>query len=265
MIETVIFMYICRIQYRYTLGPGEDITGPVWRYYNLFHFYEPVEIEVDGVRVRTEPNACILSEPAQKRGFYFSETTRMNWIHCYQEFSKLIEQYKIPVNQVFYPKDPGVVEDLFFKMRVEFLQRYPNREELLDQYMRCLMITLGRVRQESKEAFRVPFREQWKLLRLRRLILAQPERRWSVAEMAEEVSLSPSRFYAVYKGYFGVPPMQEVINTRIAAAKNMLVIESWRTIPEIAEKLGYGDQYHFIRQFKQHTGITPATYRKKHM
>lgn len=64
-------MYICRIQYRYTLNPGEDITVPVQRYYNLFHFYEPVELEVDGVLVRTEPNACILSVPKQKKGILF--------------------------------------------------------------------------------------------------------------------------------------------------------------------------------------------------
>ncbi len=258
-------MYICRIQYRYTLGPGEDITGPVWRYYNLFHFYEPVELEVDGVRIRTEPNACILSEPKQKRGFYFSEKTRMNWFHCYEEFAELIEQYQIPVGKVFYPRDPELVEDLFFKMRVEFLQRYPNRDELLDHYMHALMIALSRFRMQGEEASRIPFREQWKLLRLRRLILAEPARKWSVAEMAEEVSLSPSRLHTVYKGYFGVSPMQDAIRAKIDAAQNMLVIESWMTIPEVAEKLGYGNQYHFIRQFKQYTGITPAAYRKKHM
>lgn len=258
-------MYICRIQYRYTLRPGEDITGPVRNYYNLFHFYEPVEIEQDGKRIRTEPNACILMEPKQKRGFYFLETTRMNWFHCYSEFEELISRYEIPVGKVFYPKDPGAVEDIFFKLRVEFLQRYPCRDELLEHYMHALMITLSRSRMHEEAIFRIPFREQWKLLRLHRLIVAQPSRKWSVAEMAEEVSLSPSRLHAVYKGYFGVSPMQDAIRAKIDAAQNMLVIESWMTIPEIAEKLGYGNQYHFIRQFKQHTGITPAAYRKKHM
>ena len=32
---------------------------------------------------------------------------------------------------------------------------------------------------------------------------------------------------------------------------------------QLAEKLGYNDQYHFIRQFKAMTGMTPGSYRKK--
>ena len=31
---------------------------------------------------------------------------------------------------------------------------------------------------------------------------------------------------------------------------------------ECAEMLGYNDQYHFIRQFKSFTGISPGKYRK---
>ena len=164
IIEAVINMYICRIQYRYTRMPGENITGAVQRYYNLFHFCEPVELEIDGVRVCTEPNACILSLPKQKRGFYFTQATRMNWFHAYPEISELVEKYKIPVNQVFYPKDPDLVEDLFFKARVELLQRYSNREELMDHYVHCLMIALSRFRQPGEVDFRIPFQEQWKLL-----------------------------------------------------------------------------------------------------
>lgn len=263
--NAVMYMYFFRIQYRYTLNPGEDIVGAVQKYYNLFHFYEPVELEIDGVRVRTEPNACILTPPKQKRGFHFLQVTRMNWFHAHPEFSELIQRYQIPVNQVFYPKDPELIEDLFFKARVELLQRYPNREELMDHYMHCLMIALSRFRRQGEDDIRVHFREQWKLLHLRRQILAQPARKWNVADMAAEVSLSPSRLHTVYKGYFGVSPMQDVINTKIDAAKNMLIVEAWMTIPEIAEKLGYGNQYHFIRQFKQYVGITPAAYRKKHL
>ena len=91
----------------------------------------------------------------------------MNWFHCYEEFAELIEQYQIPVGKVFYPKDPETVEDLFFKMRVEFLQRYQNRDELLTHYMHALRITLSRSGMQEDASLRIPFREQWKLLRLR--------------------------------------------------------------------------------------------------
>ena len=36
----------------------------------------------------------------------------------------------------------------------------------------------------------------------------------------------------------------------------------FRALDILAEELGYNDQYHFIRQFKARTGLTPGLYRK---
>ena len=39
-------------------------------------------------------------------------------------------------------------------------------------------------------------------------------------------------------------------------------LEQQLTLAQIAELLGYQEQYHFIRQFKAFTGQTPGNYRK---
>ena len=57
--------------------------------------------------------------------------------------------------------------------------------------------------------------------------------------------------------------MQDVIASKISYARSLLVSNAQLTLPEIAEKLGYNDQYHFIRQFKAVTGQTPGAYRKE--
>lgn len=49
---------------------------------------------------------------------------------------------------------------------------------------------------------------------------------------------------------------------RISLAKSLLRSNQDMTLAETAEKLGYNDQYHFIRQFKAATGQTPGKYRR---
>lgn len=55
--------------------------------------------------------------------------------------------------------------------------------------------------------------------------------------------------------------MQDLIDARIARAKTLLANKELDTV-QLAEALGYNDQYHFIRQFKARTGQTPGAYRK---
>lgn len=50
---------------------------------------------------------------------------------------------------------------------------------------------------------------------------------------------------------------------RIEKAKNMLM--QGMSVAETAEQLGYTNVYHFIRQFKQITGITPGKAARKTM
>ena len=49
---------------------------------------------------------------------------------------------------------------------------------------------------------------------------------------------------------------------KIEYAKSLLLSNKRYSLPQVAEMLGYNDQYHFIRQFKTHTGVTPKEYRK---
>ena len=83
----------------------------------------------------------------------------------------------------------------------------------------------------------------------------------TVKFMADGVGLSESRFFSVYKSFFGISPMDDLINARIDLAKNLLS-GSDKKIYAIAQELGYAEVTHFIRQFKKRTGISPSKYRK---
>ena len=81
--------------------------------------------------------------------------------------------------------------------------------------------------------------------------------------MAGLLPLSTSRFHAVYKSQFGTSPMRDLQEARIIRAKALLLAERDWTLGRIAECIGFADQYQFIRQFKQVTGLSPGAWRKK--
>lgn len=56
--------------------------------------------------------------------------------------------------------------------------------------------------------------------------------------------------------------MRDLIEARIRYAQSLLLSGSDLPITEVAERSGYADPYHFIRQFKRITGETPAAYRR---
>ena len=81
--------------------------------------------------------------------------------------------------------------------------------------------------------------------------------------MAKKVNLSESHFFVLYKKFYGITPVADLINARINNAKNMLLFKNM-LIDDIASELGYNNTTHFIRQFKSFVGITPSQYRKKY-
>ena len=255
-------MLIRMAQHEWLQEAGSCISGPTRITYNFFHFPTPVEIKIDGETIKTRPNACIFSEPMQPRSFYFAEDTKMNWIHAYPKIEPLLKEYRIPLNCIFYPNSTGFISEIFQKMMLERYMDDPYKNEMLDNYTREFLVKLSR----SIHGNIVPGvsnAEQKKLHRVRWEVLSNLRKRWTVAEMAQIAALSPSRFHTVYKLTFGVSPLQDLVNHRVDMAKTMLLTDEYPSLIDVAEKLGYQNQYHFIRQFKNVTGMTPGAYRKK--
>lgn len=256
-------MLLKRVMYDWRQNAGDSISGSVGRYYNLFHFPTPIHVRVDGEVVKTQPNACILSEPGQPRDFYFPEDISMNWFHAYGDICSLLTEYEIPLNRVFYPNDVDFLYESFRKMRMEMISNDPYKEDMADIYLKELIVKLARSLQPDSARSMLNHKEREQLEQLRWRVLSQPEKDWNVEAMASSVSLSASRFHAVYRMLFGSSPMKDLIHARVDAGKVLLMTHPKCTLPEIAEKLGYKNPYHFIRQFKAVTGITPGAYRNK--
>jgi AraC family transcriptional regulator len=85
----------------------------------------------------------------------------------------------------------------------------------------------------------------------------------TIAEIAEQVSVHPLHLARSFRKFFGCSPSEYLRKCRIEFASNLLV-NSRKTLVEIALISGFADQSQFTRTFKQHTGTTPAKFREAH-
>jgi AraC-like DNA-binding protein len=81
----------------------------------------------------------------------------------------------------------------------------------------------------------------------------------SLEELATAVNLSPFHFARVFRRATGMPPHTWLMQQRIARARALL---RDGCLPlEVATQLGFADQSHLSRQFKQVYGVGPGAYR----
>lgn len=89
-----------------------------------------------------------------------------------------------------------------------------------------------------------------------------PEDNWSIEEMAEYCNLSVNHFRRIFSKQTGLNPKEYQNTIKIEHAK-MLLCSSDMSISSISEKLGYSDQYHFSRRFKETTGFSPSRFKSE--
>jgi AraC family transcriptional regulator len=83
----------------------------------------------------------------------------------------------------------------------------------------------------------------------------------SVTEWAEVLHLSTSEFGRRFQRSTGLTPYAWFMHRRIGRAKELLRKRS-TLMCELALKLGFASQSHFTETFRQHTGVSPARWRK---
>lgn len=81
--------------------------------------------------------------------------------------------------------------------------------------------------------------------------------------LANLTGLSVSAFERQFRMHLHTSPMQFHRKLRLARAAAAL-IQSPHSIAEIAQRLGFSDQAHLSRQFKEQYGSTPSCWRAKH-
>ncbi|MES2461753.1 MAG: AraC family transcriptional regulator, partial [Armatimonadota bacterium] len=84
-----------------------------------------------------------------------------------------------------------------------------------------------------------------------------------LSEVAAAVGLSYDTFRKGFREATGTTPAHYRALRRIDAAQALLHYTTGITNREIAETLGFADEFHFSRRFTQITGITPRAFRRQ--
>jgi AraC-like DNA-binding protein len=86
-----------------------------------------------------------------------------------------------------------------------------------------------------------------------------------IEDVARHVNRSPSTVSHVVKKEVGISFSQLVIEEKLKAAESILTANPVKPIGEVADELGYSDQFYFSRLFKKYRGVSPSEYARGYM
>ncbi|MGG2396533.1 AraC family transcriptional regulator [Pseudomonas sp. SH1-B] len=104
-----------------------------------------------------------------------------------------------------------------------------------------------------------PGREPWAVSCAKQMLAEQLVEPPSLETLAAAVNLSPFHFARVFRRATGLPPHTWLKQRRLEQARALL--KSGCSAIAVATQLGFADQSHLSRQFKQVYGVSPGEYR----
>lgn len=82
----------------------------------------------------------------------------------------------------------------------------------------------------------------------------------TIQDLAVQLGIERRRFAYLFERYTGLSPIQYLTEIRIRRAKELL--RSGISVAEVAERVGYLDNFYFSRVFKKQTGMSPTEYKR---
>ncbi len=228
--------------------------------YLLLNLKTPAILQLEGREVMAEKNSVVIFKKGTPQIYRAKEGTYSNdYIHFDMDGEREIKA--LPFDTILSLPSNKEVSKLIKELYLEYISNNSLREESMELLMRLLFVKVYELAAfPSSDMSMYGYIDS--LLNLRSMIYRHPEEKWTVARMANQLSLSLSHFQRLYRQTFRVTCNSDVIQSKLQYAKTALTATS-DTVREIASQCGYENEEHFMRQFKKEVGMTPTQYRQK--
>ncbi len=230
--------------------------------YIFLHFLTPSKLILNGEVVAVSEGCCILYDKFSYQCIFQDGCSLIHdWLHIEGDMDEIVKKYGFEYNRIYKVFNNSKITKIIQSMESEHTINNRFSKELISIKLEELIISIIHASDNLLNNKYINSAVVKRFLGLRSKINLTYNEEWDVDKMAAEVNLSTSRFYKIYKEIFGVSPKKYLQDIRIEHAK-LLLLQGQYAIREIAEMVGYKNQYHFIRQFKDYTGSTPGRYRE---
>ncbi len=257
----MVELFVTALNHNYPHAPDYVLDRPRgYDEYVFIHFLTPCEIGSAAGREPGEPGECLIYTPG------FPQWNRglraplfNNWLHFHGPAAAgLLLNLELPLNTKFRPRETSFIEPAIIDLKRELLGGSAFSAQAIEGKLRLFLVNLARRRRldappgtTPAEAARIgDFR------RLRTDMLSRLQTAWSVPEMARQLHLSRSRFTVLYRKFFGVSPLADLLAARLEQAQ-LLLASSSLTLEAVAAHCGFPCPEHFHRLFRKRFGTTP--------
>jgi len=220
---------------------------------------KPSYLYFDTQKQNVPPNSVIIIKKHtpythEAQGTYY----RDDWMHFVLTEEEQ-ERFKFPYNTVIQLEDTSIlssyIENIYFET---YISNHTNERKIELFFELFYIEMMDQITYSSHESKNMNIATN-----LRSLIYHNPHSRSTIEMYASHYGISASRLQHLYKKTFEISIIEDRILARIEKAK-FLLKNTRKKVNEIAEELGYGSDIQFMRQFKQHTGVTALAYRNNH-
>lgn len=232
--------------------------------YCLYFFRSPVIFTVNNKEKIYRRNTAIICKGNMEHCFRNTMTKGLKYdIICFC-LSPADEQYaesiKVLFNIPIQLNDGFIISSAIKSMKIYNNISGKRNTEISELYMQIILTMLESAYSGKDEYAELP--KYPELNNLREAIYENPAYEWSVDLMCRRLVISRTYFHRIYLDAFGITFGQDVIESRLIYAADLLENTSL-SVSAIAEKCGYESDSYFMKQFKQHRGCTPTEYRRK--
>jgi len=201
-----------------------------------------------------------------------------NLLFCHEKFNDLREEFKgLPGFNVLFDLEPSLRKRHGFKSKLhlnsdqineitvllnllgnEYNNKLPWNEMATESIFKMIIIKVCRYYSHIEAPKTDILFKIEKSLNYMKHNFVKPI---SLARLAKEADMTIPVYRRIFKEITGRPPINFLLQLRIAEAARLLVEENLKA-KEAAAKSGFNNQSYFVRTFKKEIGTTPKAYAK---